>query len=93
VRKGNPVKKSNRVKSSLVANREKKFIPKSKAFETHVKFSMSLVSSSIAITIISSIGIFGNYILFADGSYMTGMISQNKNFFLTLLNGIEVQVM
>lgn len=75
------MKKSNRVKSSLVANRKNKFNPKSEAYETHVKFSMALVSTSVAITIISSIGIFGNYILFADGSYMTGMISQNKNFF------------
>ena len=75
------MKKSNGVKNNLVVNRENKFNPKSKAYETHVKFSMAFLSTSVAITIISSIGIFGNYILFADGSYMTGMISQNKNFF------------
>jgi hypothetical protein len=31
---------------------------------------------------LSSIAFFGRYILFADGSYMAGAISQNKNFFI-----------
>lgn len=40
------------------------------------------LAASISLICLSSFALFGKYILFADGAYMTGMIGQTQNFFI-----------